>query len=108
MMPGFDLVAEETGFADALENCDYVVTGEGMLDDTSFDGKVTGSVARWCAETGVPVAAIVGCVDPEMDRSACGAMEVVDLTFRFGADEARTNVLQCIETAARDLVAARR
>lgn len=105
LMPGFDLVAEESGFADALENCDYVVTGEGMLDDTSFDGKVTGSVARWCAEMGLPVAAVVGCVDPEMDPSACGAMEVVDLTARFGADEARTNVLQCIEIAARDLIA---
>jgi hypothetical protein len=43
-----------------------------------------------------------------MDRSACGTMEVVDLTARFGTDEAHTKVLQCIETAARDLVAARR
>jgi hypothetical protein len=43
--------------------------------------------------------------DAAVNPSACGAMEVVDLTARFGADEARTNVLQCIEIAARDLIA---
>ncbi|MFM9225551.1 MAG: glycerate kinase, partial [Actinomycetota bacterium] len=49
LMPGFDVVAEETNFDEAIESCDIVVTGEGLLDETSFAGKVVGEVSTWAA-----------------------------------------------------------
>ncbi len=41
--PGFDVVAEAAGLEDALDGVELVVTGEGRLDATSFDGKVVGA-----------------------------------------------------------------
>ncbi|MFM1791262.1 MAG: hypothetical protein RLZZ526_1589, partial [Actinomycetota bacterium] len=35
LMPGFDIVAEETGFDEAIKSHNLVITGEGLLDDTS-------------------------------------------------------------------------
>jgi glycerate kinase len=56
---GFDAVAEAVGFADALDGVTLVVTGEGRLDRTSFDGKVVGGVLEWAADAGVPHGAVV-------------------------------------------------
>ena len=41
------------GLEDALEGVDLVVTGEGKLDATSFEGKVVGGVLEWAADAGV-------------------------------------------------------
>ena len=45
LVSGFDLVADELGLAERMEAADVVVTGEGFLDDESFEGKVVGGVA---------------------------------------------------------------
>ena len=44
-VPGFDLVADLVGLPERLARADLVVTGEGRLDPTSFEGKVVG--ASW-------------------------------------------------------------
>ena len=51
--PGFDVVAGAAGLEDALDGVDLVVTGEGRLDATSFDGKVVGGVLEWATDAGV-------------------------------------------------------
>ncbi len=64
--PGFDVVADAAGLEDALDDVELVVTGEGKLDVTSFDGKTVGGVLDWAADAGVPhVAVIAGQVTPE-------------------------------------------
>lgn len=60
LAPGGDTVLEAVGFMDLLASADLVVTGEGQLDETSFRGKVTGTIARIAQEQGVPCVAIVG------------------------------------------------
>ena len=60
LIPGFDLVAEELGLDEQMEDADLVVTGEGFLDAESFDGKVVGGVADLAAALGVPCLAVVG------------------------------------------------
>ncbi|MEN9803154.1 MAG: hypothetical protein RIS41_1, partial [Actinomycetota bacterium] len=42
LIPGFDMVADEVGLHDHLRNTDLVITGEGQIDITSFEGKVVG------------------------------------------------------------------
>jgi glycerate kinase len=65
LLSGFELVAEELGLAESIEGADLVITGEGFLDEESFDGKVVGGVAQLAAELGVPCLAVVGeVVDP--------------------------------------------
>lgn len=59
--PGFDVVAEATGLDRALRGAWLAVTGEGRLDEASFEGKVVGGVLAWAREAGVPRrAAVVG------------------------------------------------
>lgn len=65
--PGAERVAEEVGFAEALREADLVVTGEGGLDATSYEGKVVGQVLERAGTAGVPVAAVVGREGPDRE-----------------------------------------
>lgn len=100
LLPGFDLVADETDLDDAVRAADVVITGEGRLDDQSFTGKVVGGVADLATELGCRVAAIVGERAPGVVTP--DSLEVVALTERFGAERARRETRTCIELAARD------
>ena len=104
LMPGFDIVAEEVDFDEAIQNTDLIITGEGLLDDTSFDGKVVGSVSDYAQESKTKVAAIVGDIDDAMDSSLYANLRVSNLTQKFGAEESMTHVLRCIEEAAREVL----
>ena len=44
LVSGFDLVADEVDLDERIEGADLVVTGEGFLDEQSFEGKVVGGV----------------------------------------------------------------
>jgi glycerate kinase len=63
MVSGFELVAEAVGLEARLGAADWVVSGEGQLDHSSFEGKVVGRLAARCRERGVPLVAVVGNVD---------------------------------------------
>ena len=66
LLPGFDLVADEIDLHDHIVAADLVITGEGYLDEQSFEGKVIGGVQTMCAAVGCPVAAVVGDSAPEV------------------------------------------
>lgn len=104
LLPGFDIVAEETGFAEALAKADLVITGEGFLDETSFEGKVVGAVHEWSAHAHTPAAAIVGDVSADLDTQLTRGMNVVSLVQMFGIDRAMNEPLRCIEEAARQVL----
>jgi glycerate kinase len=104
LMPGFDIVAEEVGFDDAVRNADIVITGEGSLDDTSFTGKVVGSVIDYANDANVPVHAIVGDIDNDMLPELRSLVTATSLTEKYGADMSMQQVLRCIEDAARDIL----
>jgi glycerate kinase len=104
LMPGFDIVAEEVGFDEAVRNADIVITGEGELDDTSFTGKVVGGVVDYADEAEVPVHAVVGNIDNDMLPELRSLVTATSLTEKFGADMAMQQVLRCIEDAARDIL----
>lgn len=57
---GFELVADRIDLAARVEAADLVVTGEGLLDEQSFEGKSVGGVVELAEEFGVPVVVIVG------------------------------------------------
>ncbi len=83
---GFELLAERLAFGDMVEGADLLVTGEGRLDATSFDGKLVGGVAEWAADENVPVLAVVGQCDAGLETP--DHVEVVSLSDRFGAERA--------------------
>jgi glycerate kinase len=53
LVPGAAYVLEAVGFREHAARADLVVTGEGTVDRTSFDGKAPGEAVRACAELGV-------------------------------------------------------
>lgn len=101
---GFDIVAEEVGFYDAVREHDLVVTGEGLLDDTSFEGKVVGNVFASARLAGADTVAVVGDVDENMTNPIARELRTVSLTEMFGAQRSHTEVLRCIEDAAHSVL----
>jgi glycerate 2-kinase len=63
LVPGADYVIEAAGLREKVRGADLVVTGEGVIDRTSFDGKVSGTVAVLCSEVGLRCAVFGGRVD---------------------------------------------
>lgn len=100
LMPGFELVADEIDLHDKIAAADLVITGEGYLDDQSFEGKVIGGVQALCRAAGRPVAAIVGDSAPEVQ----GRITHRSLVRDFGEERAMNEPLWCIEHAAATLV----
>lgn len=76
LAPGFDVVAEAAGLEAALEGAALAVTGEGRLDVSSLEGKVVGGVLEWCADFGVPRAAVIAGQVTEEARAAVAAPDV--------------------------------
>lgn len=107
LVPGFDMVADEVGLHDRLRESDLVITGEGQLDATSFDGKVVGGMVDLARAAGVPVAAICGRIHPsaresdDFARIDAGAVSLIEM---FGEDRATNEPLWCIERAALDVL----
>jgi len=100
LLPGFDLVADEVDLHDHIAAADLVVTGEGYLDEQSFDGKVIGGVQALCAAAGKPVGAVVGDSAPEVrDRIVHRS-----LTQEYGLERAMNEPLWCVEHAAISLL----
>jgi len=101
---GFDVVAGLTGFDDALDGVDLVVTGEGCLDATSFDGKVVGEVLARAELEGVPHRAIVAgaaTADGLEAAAATGDVAVLTLTDRaWDHDDAFRRAAVLVEEAA--------
>jgi glycerate 2-kinase len=52
LVSGAELVLETVGLRDAVRTADLVVTGEGTVDRSTFEGKAPGEVVRVCREEG--------------------------------------------------------
>ena len=104
LIPGFDMVADEVGLHDRLRDADLVITGEGQLDITSFEGKVVGGVVDLARTNRVPVGVVCGRVDAsarDADEFAHIDAGIVSLTDLYGDERAMNEPQWCIEHAAR-------
>ncbi len=106
LVPGFDVVAEAVSLAERIAGADLVVTGEGIVDGESFEGKAVGGVVDLATEAGVPVLIVAGDVVagelPELPAS----VQVVSLVARFGRERALADIAGCVaevvDSAVRD------
>ncbi len=57
---GIDTILDTIGFANALDGCDAVITGEGRADEQSATGKAVSGVIRLAKEKDVPVIVLAG------------------------------------------------
>jgi glycerate kinase len=93
LVRGADFVVEAVGLRGQIRAADLVVTGEGIVDFTSAEGKVTGTVARLCAEAGVRCAVFGGRVEEALAGAEMHALsgerarareDLVELGERLG------------------------
>ena len=96
LAPGFELIAEAVGLDAELREADLVVTGEGLLDATSFAGKVVGGVVDHA--DGRPVLVVAG----DVELPAAGALQAVSLVERFGRERALREAGACVAEVVRD------
>jgi glycerate kinase len=102
LVPGFDLVAEWLGLDERLAEADLVVTGEGLLDATSFTGKVVGRVLDRAAAAGVESLVLAG------EVAANSPIDAVSLVERYGPERARAETAECLGELVETALAERR
>lgn len=97
---GFDLVAEELDFDSHLRKCDFVLTGEGSLDQSSFEGKVVGSVLARAKEFAIPCGVIAG----RIAGNVKGDFDSVSLVDQYGSTKAMNEAAKLVESSTYDLL----
>ncbi|QWT17555.1 tRNA adenosine(34) deaminase TadA [Collinsella sp. zg1085] len=68
LVSGAEFMLDTLGFNKLLENTDLVITGEGHMDVQSAQGKAPLAVARRAQCVSVPVAAVVGSCDSNIEQ----------------------------------------
>jgi glycerate kinase len=70
LVSGAEYVLEAIGFRERAARMDLVVTGEGTVDRTSFEGKAPGEAVRVCHELGVRCVLFGGRVEKGVEATA--------------------------------------
>lgn len=102
LVPGLQLVAEQVGLAQAIEQADAIITGEGALDAESFNGKVVGGVVDAAEPDGIPVLVLAGTIRPDAPAARLSRLRVVDLTQTYGAAASWHRTAECITRAVEE------
>lgn len=106
---GTRIVLDETRLEDYVKDADFVVTGEGRLDEQTMMGKAPSGVAKIAKRNGKPVIAFSGSVTE--DATACNAKgidaffpilrNVVTLQDAMDHDNAAHNMANTVEQVFR-------
>jgi glycerate kinase len=75
---GAQQFAKLTGLAKRIDEADVIIVGEGRLDSTSYEGKVTGTVIEMARKAGRPVVALVGQTD-QSPSLGTGPNEIIEI-----------------------------
>jgi glycerate kinase len=102
LLPGFDLVADRLHLDERLAEADFVVTGEGRVDATSFSGKVVGQVLSRAAATGVETLVVAG------DTAPGAPIDALSLVARYGPERAFAEPAECLTELVASALATRR
>jgi len=100
---GFELVAERVELACRMEGADMVITGEGFVDEASFEGKTVGGVLGLATDLGVRCAVIAGDVGAN-PRDAGFAGDSYSLVEEVGEERAFSDTLRSLREVAHRLL----
>jgi glycerate kinase len=102
LLLGFDLVADRVGLDERLAEADLVVTGEGLVDATSFTGKVVGRVLDRAQDAGIEALVVAGDVAPG------SRIDALSLVARYGPERALAEPAECLMELVETALAAGR
>lgn len=78
LVPGIDTIMDWLDFEKHLLGADWLITGEGCLDDTSFQGKVLSGVSKAVADSDVKLAAIAGRIKASCASLTAAGVEIAE------------------------------
>lgn len=103
ILPGFELVADLVNLKAKLSGADLVVTGEGYLDESSFEGKVVGSLYRLVGGKCKVVCVVGDCSDAALEKqNIFDGLEIISLVRRFGSKRAHVDTVNLVEEVVGD------
>jgi glycerate kinase len=102
LLPGFDLVADRVGLDEELAQAELVVTGEGLVDATSFTGKVVGRVLDRAQDAGIETLVVAG------DVARGSPIDAFSLVARYGPERALAEPAECLMELVETALAAGR
>ena len=85
LVPGIQLVMEQSGFEEAARQCDLIITAEGKVDEQTFRGKVIDGVCRVAAKYHKPVLVVCGQNTLDKIPSASGIVAIKSLSDHYGS-----------------------
>ena len=99
---GVDLVMQLANFDEALDNTDWIITGEGQLDGQTFSGKTIAGVIQSAQKKGVPIAAFCGSTAISIEEmQQMGLDYAVSILNQVGnLDDAKSKSYQNLELAS--------
>lgn len=78
--PGIDTLLELAHFDEIISNADFIITGEGRIDDQTMHGKAPAGVLKAAQQKGIPVIALCGSVASGTDTGKMGFKKVIAVT----------------------------
>ena len=78
LVPGIETILNWMNFSRELEDTDWVITGEGCLDDTSFKGKVLSGISKSVKDSNAKLAAIAGRVKASGKSLSDAGVEIAE------------------------------
>lgn len=105
LVDGFEAVAAAVDFDSAITATDLVITGEGRLDASSFEGKVVGSVIQRAGARGRPVLAVAGAIESGVPLPA--GVTAASLSALVGIERALGAAADSVISAVRILISDR-
>ncbi|MCG2716800.1 MAG: glycerate kinase [Candidatus Marinimicrobia bacterium] len=103
---GIDLILNGIRFDNLLSDVDLVITGEGRIDNQTMEGKALMGVIRRAAKLSIPVIAVAGNVDCEIDQLINkGVTSVYSLIEESGSEsEAIEKAAEILEIIGRRIM----
>ena len=80
IVPGIDYLLEMAHFDEIITNAQFIITGEGRIDQQTVMGKAPAGVLRAAKHHDIPVIALCGCLAPDIDPSSLGFASVIEVT----------------------------
>lgn len=103
---GIEYILEIAEFENLLQNCDYVITGEGKIDSQTKNGKVIYGICKYAKKYNIKVLALAGIIDDDIhdlfDLGLTSAISINQGILTF--EEAKKNARKNLETTFRNIV----
>lgn len=102
IISGMEFIKNVCQLNDKIMASDYVITGEGSLDDQTLSGKVVSKIKNICVKKNKPIIVLSGVnmLTPDRQTEWIGGYDkisVVDLVNNFGIEKSLASTAECLE-----------